>query len=52
MKLHTKHFSELDVITFFKIAKARVDIFVVEQNCAYPELDEVDQDANTLHIYN
>ena len=51
MKLHTKHFSELDVITFFKIAKARVDIFVVEQNCAYPELDEVDQDVNTRHIY-
>lgn len=51
MKWYVKKFSELDTLTFFKLAKARVDIFVVEQECAYPELDDVDILEDTRHIY-
>ena len=51
MKWYVKKFSELDALTFFKLAKARIDIFVVEQECAYPELDDVDILEETRHIY-
>jgi len=51
MKWYVKKFSELDTLTFFKLAKARIDIFVVEQECAYPELDDVDVLNDTRHIY-
>jgi ElaA protein len=51
MKCYVKKFFELDTLTFFKLAKARIDIFVVEQECAYPELDDVDIQEDTRHIY-
>lgn len=41
-------FSELDTQLLYHILKLRVDIFVVEQNCPYPELDGQDPDA--VHI--
>lgn len=41
-------FSELDVRTWHDILKLRIDVFVVEQNCPYPELDGLDLDA--LHV--
>ncbi len=41
-------FSELDVRTWHDIVKLRIDVFVVEQNCPYPELDGLDLDA--LHV--
>jgi len=51
MNLITKSFSELTTKELFLIAKGRVDVFVVEQNCAYPELDHVDCDNTTKHLY-
>lgn len=51
MNWYTRQFSELDTLTFYKLAKARVDIFVVEQKCAYPELDDIDILKETRHIY-
>lgn len=44
-------FSALDTTTLYKLLKLRVDVFVVEQNCPYPELDDKDLDAGTLHIF-
>jgi len=41
-------FSELDARTWHDIVKLRIDVFVVEQNCPYPELDGLDLDA--LHV--
>lgn len=41
-------FGELDVHAWHDILKLRIDVFVVEQNCAYPELDGLDMDA--LHV--
>ena len=51
MNLITKSFSALSTRELFLIAKGRVDVFVVEQACAYPELDEVDCDQATSHMY-
>lgn len=38
----TKTFSELTNEELFKIFKERVAIFVVEQNCPYQEIDDLD----------
>lgn len=43
-----KKFDELTTAELYQLLKLRVDVFVVEQNCPYPELDGMDQDA--LHI--
>ncbi|WP_105168742.1 GNAT family N-acetyltransferase [Pseudoalteromonas sp. T1lg23B] len=43
-------FSQLDINTLFGLLKARVDVFVVEQQCAYPELDEIDRQPETFHV--
>lgn len=51
MKWHIKRFDELGTFTLFNLMKSRVDVFVVEQECAYPELDEIDIAENTLHVY-
>lgn len=49
MKLYVKRFHELTIDELYEILKLRVNIFVVEQNCPYPELD--DRDQNALHVY-
>lgn len=40
-----KKFEELTVAELYEIIKIRAAVFVVEQNCAYQDLDDVDQDA-------
>lgn len=47
--IHLKTFSELTQEELYGILKLRVDIFVVEQNCPYPELDDEDQEA--IHFF-
>ncbi len=49
MKVFRKRFSDLSAIELYKILKLRVDVFVVEQKCPYPELDNLDQDA--IHVW-
>ncbi len=41
-------FAQLDATTLHDILRLRVDVFVVEQQCAYPELDG--QDTGALHV--
>jgi len=43
--------SELDPGTAYAIARLRVDVFVVEQACAYPELDGRDLEPSTEHLW-
>lgn len=45
-----KPFKQLTIDELYDILKLRVDVFVVEQNCAYPELDNVDRQDCTRHI--
>jgi len=44
-----KSFEEITTSELYKIIKARVDVFVVEQDCPYPDLDGYDQQA--VHIW-
>lgn len=48
MKLSVKKTSELSVPELLEIMKARVKVFVVEQECAYQEIDA--QDDNAIHM--
>ena len=49
MELAVKHFEELTNNELYDILKLRVNTFVVEQHCPYPELD--DKDQNALHVF-
>lgn len=49
MELYVKRFNELTNQELYAILKLRVDVFVVEQNCPYQELD--DRDQNALHVF-
>jgi len=49
MDMIVKRFEELDINELYEILKLRVDVFVVEQNCPYPELD--DKDKSAWHVY-
>ncbi|MDB2386381.1 GNAT family N-acetyltransferase [Shewanella sp.] len=43
-------FSELKLDELYELLKLRVDVFVVEQNCPYPELDNKDRHSQTQHL--
>ncbi len=45
-----RSFRQLSVDTFFEVFQLRVDVFVVEQQCAYRELDEFDRHSETRHL--
>lgn len=44
-----KKFSELTTEELYEILRVRAEVFVVEQNCAYQDLDGVDLDA--YHVF-
>jgi ElaA protein len=47
-EFHT--FQTLDTRRLFELMKLRTNVFVVEQQCAYPELDTFDDLPNTIHL--
>lgn len=49
MKVVIKKFEELSVAELYEILRVRSEVFVVEQNCVYQDLDCVDQEA--YHVY-
>lgn len=49
MHYFVKPFTELTALEFFEIVKERVAVFVVEQNCPYQEVDDIDPKA--IHTY-
>jgi ElaA protein len=51
MELHTATFEQLDVATLYRLLRLRVDVFVVEQHCAYPELDGRDTEPDAIHMW-
>ncbi|MNM54590.1 putative acyltransferase [compost metagenome] len=50
MNWHLKTFEELSNLELYRILKARTDIFVVEQNCPYPEVDGKDPSCHHLFL--
>ena len=50
LRLERRAFETLGTRTLFDLARLRVDVFVVEQACPYPELDDTDVRAGTRHV--
>ena len=49
--LHRRSGRDLDAATLYELLKLRVDVFVVEQSCPYPELDGRDLLPDTRHFW-
>ena len=45
-----RKFCELTTTNLYELLRLRVDVFVVEQACPYPELDGKDTHGKTLHV--
>ena len=45
----TKTFSELDTEDLYQILRLRSEVFVVEQDCVYQDIDN--KDHNAIHLY-
>jgi ElaA protein len=50
-ELRTASFRDLDTTTLYAILKLRGDVFVVEQNCVYGDLDGRDLEPGTRHVW-
>jgi ElaA protein len=50
-ELRAASFRDLDTTTLYAILKLRADVFVVEQECAYPDLDGRDTEPGTRHVW-
>lgn len=48
--LQLKSFSQLTTMQLYQLIKLRVDVFVVEQNCPYSELDNKDHQQDVYHL--
>ncbi len=49
MEIKTKRFEELTTSELYEILRCRSQVFVVEQNCVYQDLDN--EDNNATHVY-
>ena len=49
MQWKIKTFSELTVEELYAILRLRSEVFIVEQNCAYQDIDNVDQ--RSIHVW-
>lgn len=47
----TTAFHQFSNDQLFEILQFRIDVFVVEQECAYRELDEYDRQPETVHLF-
>jgi ElaA protein len=46
----SKSFKELSLDELYDLLKLRIDVFVVEQTCFYPDLDNADRHIDTIHL--
>ncbi|TFV62143.1 UNVERIFIED_ORG: GNAT family N-acetyltransferase [Bacillus sp. AZ43] len=51
LRLRQARFAELTPFEVYALCRLRVDVFVVEQECAYPELDGRDTEPATVHLW-
>src|SRR5215213_2501100 len=49
--LRRARFEELTPHELYGLCRLRVDVFVVEQQCPYPELDGRDAEPATVHVW-
>ena len=45
-----KSFEELNKAELYQIVQLRIAVFIVEQDCPYPDLDDMDQNAKHMWI--
>jgi ElaA protein len=48
---HAAGFADLNARTLYDLLRLRCDVFVVEQECAYPDLDGRDVEPGTRHLW-
>lgn len=51
MKKIITSFDELTNVQLYDILKLRQDVFIIEQHCIYPDIDEFDKKASHFLIY-
>ena len=51
MDIRRARWADIDPETAYALLKLRVDVFVVEQACPYPELDGRDPDPAVEHVW-
>jgi len=49
--IRDQSFDEFDTLALYALLRLRVDVFVVEQECPYPELDGRDLEPTTRHVW-
>jgi ElaA protein len=49
--VHRAYTADLDVTQLYRLLQFRIDVFVVEQHCAYRELDDRDLEPSTRHFW-
>lgn len=49
--IRSARLADMDPATLYRILRIRVDVFVVEQECAYPELDGRDLEPDTEMLW-
>ena len=49
--MHRAYTADLDADDLYRMMRLRVDVFVVEQQCPYAELDGRDLEATTRHFW-
>ena len=50
--LHSSTVAAVDPVVLYEILRLRVDVFVVEQDCPYPELDGRDLEPTTRLLWS
>lgn len=51
LEYHAAATADLSPLTLYAILRLRVDVFVVEQECAYPELDGRDVEPTAVQLW-
>ena len=51
MKIQDRRFAKLSTRELHDIMRLRIDVFIVEQSCIYPELDGRDLEDGTRHVW-
>ena len=49
--IRDQSFDRFDALALYALLRLRVDVFVVEQECPYPELDGRDLEPTTRHVW-
>jgi len=50
-EIHVARFDELDAITAYRVLRLRSEVFVVEQDCVYGDIDGRDLEPDALHLW-